>query len=98
MTSGRWERSRARSTACRPASNCTTYSGTTDTNRNWTNSFQIMPNSPLPSEERAAPEEGLGVRAMATTKQGGLAGVVAGETAICTVGKEGYGLTYRGYD
>jgi 2-methylcitrate synthase len=30
-------------------------------------------------------------------KAGGLAGVVAGETAICTVGKEGVGLTYRGY-
>src|SRR5437667_9646600 len=30
-------------------------------------------------------------------KTGGLAGVVAGETAICTVGKEGMGLTYRGY-
>jgi 2-methylcitrate synthase len=29
---------------------------------------------------------------------GGLAGVTAGETAICTVGKEGAGLTYRGYD
>lgn len=28
----------------------------------------------------------------------GLAGVVAGETAICTVGKDGAGLTYRGYD
>jgi 2-methylcitrate synthase len=27
----------------------------------------------------------------------GLAGVVAGETALCTVGKEGTGLTYRGY-
>ena len=32
-----------------------------------------------------------------TKKTGGLAGVVAGETAICTVGKEGVGLTYRGY-
>ncbi len=31
-------------------------------------------------------------------KPGGLAGVSAGETAICTVGKEGAGLTYRGYD
>ena len=31
------------------------------------------------------------------TKTGGLAGVNAGETAICTVGKEGYGLSYRGY-
>ena len=31
-------------------------------------------------------------------KTGGLAGVSAGATAICTVGKEGAGLTYRGYD
>jgi 2-methylcitrate synthase len=30
-------------------------------------------------------------------KAGGLAGIVVGETAICTVGKEGVGLTYRGY-
>src|ERR1700733_493658 len=30
-------------------------------------------------------------------KSGGLAGIVAGETAISTVGKEGVGLTYRGY-
>lgn len=30
-------------------------------------------------------------------KTGGLADVVAGETAIATVGKEGVGLTYRGY-
>jgi 2-methylcitrate synthase len=36
---------------------------------------------------------------MATGKKtGGLAGVTAGETHICTVGKEGAGLTYRGYD
>lgn len=34
----------------------------------------------------------------ASKKTGGLAGVVAGETALCTVGKEGAGLTYRGYD
>ena len=31
-------------------------------------------------------------------KSGGLAGVTAGTTALCTVGKEGAGLTYRGYD
>jgi len=30
-------------------------------------------------------------------KTGGLAGIVAGETTIATVGKEGVGLTYRGY-
>lgn len=34
---------------------------------------------------------------MSDNKSGGLAGVTAGETAICTVGKEGVGLNYRGY-
>lgn len=34
----------------------------------------------------------------ASKKTGGLAGVTAGSTALCTVGKEGAGLTYRGYD
>ncbi|MFQ5560131.1 MAG: citrate/2-methylcitrate synthase, partial [Nitrospinota bacterium] len=33
-----------------------------------------------------------------TKKTGGLADVIAGESAICTVGKKGAGLTYRGYD
>jgi 2-methylcitrate synthase len=31
-------------------------------------------------------------------KQGGLQGIIVGDTAISTVGKEGVGLTYRGYD
>lgn len=35
---------------------------------------------------------------MGSTKSGGLAGVTVSDTAICTVGKEGTGLTYRGYD
>ena len=35
---------------------------------------------------------------MSLKKTGGLAGVIAGRTDICTVGKEGAGLTYRGYD
>jgi 2-methylcitrate synthase len=34
---------------------------------------------------------------MATDKSAGLAGIIAGDTAIATVGKEGKGLTYRGY-
>jgi len=34
---------------------------------------------------------------MTTDKTAGLAGVTAGETSIATVGKEGKGLTYRGY-
>lgn len=35
---------------------------------------------------------------MVSKHAGGLAGVIAGETAISTVGKTGVGLTYRGYD
>jgi 2-methylcitrate synthase len=35
---------------------------------------------------------------VAKSSGAGLAGVVAGETAICTVGQAGLGLTYRGYD
>lgn len=31
------------------------------------------------------------------SKTGGLSGVVAGKTSIATVGKEGHGLSYRGY-
>lgn len=34
----------------------------------------------------------------ATPKTGGLEGIIVGSTAISTVGKEGVGLTYRGYD
>jgi 2-methylcitrate synthase len=34
---------------------------------------------------------------MTAKKTGGLAGVVTGQTAIATVGKEGKGLNYRGY-
>lgn len=35
---------------------------------------------------------------MTVKKTGGLAGVVAGDSAICTVGVAGHGLSYRGYD
>ena len=35
---------------------------------------------------------------MSDKKSSGLAGVNAGQTAVCTVGKEGVGLTYRGYN
>lgn len=37
------------------------------------------------------------IHKMAVKKAGGLAEVIAGQTAISTVGKEGKGLTYRGY-
>ena len=35
---------------------------------------------------------------MGAKKTGGLAGITAGTTHLCTVGKEGAGLTYCGYD
>ncbi|MFT6836354.1 MAG: 2-methylcitrate synthase, partial [Francisellaceae bacterium] len=35
---------------------------------------------------------------MSNNNPGGLAGITAGQTSICTVGKEGLGLSYRGYD
>ncbi len=35
---------------------------------------------------------------MSEKKPGGLRGQSAGSTSLCTVGKEGAGLTYRGYD
>lgn len=34
---------------------------------------------------------------MNAPNRGGLEGIVAGQTALCTVGKEGAGLTYRGF-
>ena len=34
---------------------------------------------------------------MTVKKPGGLAGIEAGQTTISTVGKNGKGLTYRGY-
>ena len=34
---------------------------------------------------------------MTTKTTAGLAGIIAGETSISTVGKEGFGLSYRGY-
>ena len=39
----------------------------------------------------------MGMSETPKNKAGGLADVVAGKTAISTVGKEGVGLTYRGY-
>jgi 2-methylcitrate synthase len=37
-------------------------------------------------------------KASAGARTGGLAGVVVGRTALCTVGQEGSGLTYLGYE
>jgi len=39
----------------------------------------------------------IGRNNVGNPKAGGLAGVVAGQSAICTVGMEGVGLNYRGY-
>jgi 2-methylcitrate synthase len=39
----------------------------------------------------------MSVKTKQDTKAGGLAGVVVGNTSVCTVGKEGHSLLYRGY-
>ena len=50
------------------------------------------------SRDSKGPPCGRREQTMSNKKTGGLAGVTAGETHLCTVGKEGAGLTYRGYD
>jgi 2-methylcitrate synthase len=44
---------------------------------------------------RRCAQAGEGVK---MNKKGGLEGIIIGDTGISTVGKEGVGLTYRGYD
>jgi 2-methylcitrate synthase len=54
-------------------------------------------NAGEPAAAPAPPGSAAALRAAKAQKAGGLAGVVAGRTSISTVGKEGVGLTYRGY-
>ena len=64
--------------------------------------YHVLDYRRVTSENDANLYEFGGTRIMSMTvadkpKTAGLAGVVAGQTAISTVGKEGVGLTYRGY-
>src|SRR5690606_13039744 len=82
-------------TSCRPARSCTTASATTSSSAAWTRC------SPRRSDGTAREERGP--MSEATTlpkpkKSVALSGTPAGNTALCTVGRSGNDLHYRGYD
>ena len=68
---------------CKPAKNCIECWITTSTND------KLRPRGTTRSKDNEQYRR--------QPKTAGLAGLVAGQTAICTVGKEELGLTYRGY-
>src|SRR4051794_11498377 len=69
---------------CKPGPSFTNSLTTSHTNKSWMRFLKIKRR-----ERNKSMSE--------TKKSGGLAGVVAGQTSVSTVGKEGLGLTYRGY-
>ena len=75
--------------ACRPAPSCTTSSTTTRTSRS---SINCSPRKNI-DERRTAD-----ARRPKPKKSVALSGVPAGNTALCTVGRHGNDLHYRGYD
>src|SRR5579883_956249 len=75
------------STRCRRARNCTTASATTTTNAG---STPFSGNrDPMNEPAQILPK---------AKKSVALSGVAAGNTALCTVGRTGNDLHYRGYD
>src|SRR6516164_921056 len=90
MRSARKARRRASSIPCRPAPSCTRCSTTTPTSASSTSSSpRTRTNEGQMSEAATTPKP---------KKSVALSGVVAGNTALCTVGKTGNDLHYRGYD
>src|SRR5687768_16037231 len=85
------------STPCRPGWNCMSASTTTTSSRSSTRCSQRRKNNlpftgdPNMSEQQAAP-------GFKPKKSVALSGVAAGNTALCSVGKTGNDLHYRGYD
>src|SRR6266496_4472799 len=74
------------STACRLARNSTTTSATTSTNRSSTRCSRKGTHDRRSRRRSEAQEIGRALR------------VTAGNTALCTVGRTGNDLHYRGYD
>src|SRR6187549_3175350 len=79
---------RRSSIRCRPARSCTNASATTTSSASSTNS------SPARSEGTRMSEQVL----PKAKKSVALSGTAAGNTALCTVGRSGNDLHYRGYD
>src|SRR3954470_13404465 len=86
-------RRRASCRSCRRAPSCTTRSATSITKRSSTScsARRMTTGSKFMSQESNLP----GPKAK---KSVALSGVVAGNTALCTVGRTGNDLHYRGYD
>src|SRR5438445_8618690 len=75
---------------CRLGLNCTTLSITMRTKRSWTNCFPNRPQNPRMNKTENSPPR--------AKKSVVLSGVMAGNTAISSVGRAGNDLHYRGYD
>src|SRR5271154_2942141 len=83
--------------ACRHARNFTSISSTTRTKPSWT-SYSQKARKDNPYQEWWMSEDQLQAGAFKAKKSVALSGVTAGNTALCTVGKTGNDLHYRGYD
>src|SRR5215469_3181957 len=82
---------------CRPARSSTTYWATWITRRSWTSCLSRMARRSDATQEQAMNDEKT-TPAPKAKKSVALSGVVAGNTALCTVGRSGNDLHYRGYD
>src|SRR6266478_10138671 len=91
------ERKRTCWTSCKPAPICTSTWTTTPTKPSWRSC------SPRGRKSDGSPEMTMvqpqsQAEAFKPKKSVALSGVTAGNTALCTVGKTGNDLHYRGYD
>ena len=88
-------RRRTSSTRCRRATSCTSSSAITPTSRSSTQLFARQQDLTMSSRRRPPTTPAVGTK---PKKSVALSGVTAGNTALCTVGRTGNDLHYRGYD
>src|SRR6266403_2059810 len=91
------ERKRTCWTSCKPAPICTSTWTTTPTRPSWT-SYSPKGRKSDGFEEMNMAQPQSQAEAFKPKKSVALSGVTAGNTALCTVGKTGNDLHYRGYD
>src|SRR5579863_365785 len=90
-------RKRTCSTSCKRAPICTSTWTTTPTKPSWT-SYSRKGRKSDGFQEMSMPQAQSQAEAFKPKKSVALSGVTAGNTALCTVGKTGNDLHYRGYD
>src|SRR5258706_10236040 len=96
-------RRRASSTACRRGQSSTNSSATTRTKRSSTRCLRRRSDAtpstaPTPHQVHVMTTEATAPAGPKPKKSVALSGVTAGNTALCTVGRTGNDLHYRGYD